>query len=289
MGLEFEDYVKFRKNLLIRFGKPIEVSRFYNEYKSNPADAYNSLKTHLAQKMSETMIDIRSSKNYNTIDRLRYLCNARIREELGLSGSSLNNQFIAAKTITLGLDALEHKNPATFNKLASQVNEYDHLLKKYKIRHWLVKKKNISWYKTLILLIPMLFASPVFLTGLLLNYILYQVPLKISMKIKDIQFRSSFKFAVGLVLIPVYYLVLLLLFYLVSGNFLLSVLIIIGLPALGLFAFSYYINFRKIIGRIRYLLLDNSLKNELSRLLSGIETKTTETLRNKITNNVFQK
>ena len=67
VGLEFSTYQGFRGNLVVNFGKPIEVKDFLEEYKSNSAKGLQSMRTRLTNDLKSLMINIDTDEFYSTI------------------------------------------------------------------------------------------------------------------------------------------------------------------------------------------------------------------------------
>ena len=65
VGLDFGDYVKQNASLYINYGKPIEVSEYWEQFQENSARAINALKSRLGEELSPLMIDIQNEEHYN--------------------------------------------------------------------------------------------------------------------------------------------------------------------------------------------------------------------------------
>jgi len=120
-----------------------------------------------------------------------------------------------------------------------------------KIRYRLLSKKKHPLGWLLAGAVGLIATFPLFLYGNLFNLTLLEIPNLQSLKIKDVQFRSSIKFgisvALSLVITP---LVLILLLVFVSPWWL-ALLIFISLPVAGLFAWNYYLVAGRITGGFR--------------------------------------
>ncbi len=51
VGIDMGDYVKQNQPLLIQFGKPIEISEYWDEYVENNARGINAVKARLREEM----------------------------------------------------------------------------------------------------------------------------------------------------------------------------------------------------------------------------------------------
>ena len=58
VGIEFSHYTRFRQVLTVAYGKPVEVSEFYELYKVSPERALNELRSKLSEEMKSNMVHI---------------------------------------------------------------------------------------------------------------------------------------------------------------------------------------------------------------------------------------
>ena len=60
VGIEFSNYSRYRQVLTVVYGKPIEVSEFFDLYKESPERALNELRSKLSNEMKTNMVHIES-------------------------------------------------------------------------------------------------------------------------------------------------------------------------------------------------------------------------------------
>ena len=82
VGLEFSNYSRCRQVLTVVYGKPIEVSEFFEFYKVNPERALNELRAKLSDEMKNNMVHIESEEDYEAIDELRSMINGRFSDDI---------------------------------------------------------------------------------------------------------------------------------------------------------------------------------------------------------------
>jgi len=119
---------------------------------------------------------------------------------------------------------------------------------------------------------------PIQLYGFILNYIPFKLPIQLALKVKDRHFKSSIQFVISLLFFPVYYLLLMALFYLFTSGFMLLLLFVITLPLSGIFSFYNYRRMELLwnnlrLFRFRHANTDqyNSLVNERIKILGLIK------------------
>jgi len=92
---------------------------------------------------------------------------------------------------------------------------------------------------------------PLHLYGMLLNYLPYKIPVWLAAKIQDKHFKSSVQFGISLLLFPVYYLIILIVFAVFTEGSLFILIFGLSLPVTGLFAFYNYKNMLLLAGKLR--------------------------------------
>jgi 1-acyl-sn-glycerol-3-phosphate acyltransferase len=267
VGLDYSHYQKFRNTLFINFGRPIEVSEFYNLYAESNNEGIGALREKLAGKMKELMIDIQTEEYYDLYQGLRTVYNCNMRKNMGIAGKSLLDKFIADKRMISILDKYRESNPDNMNILAAKVSEYFKGLEELNLRDWVLGRDRYQLVTRLLEAIALLILLPVHVLGLINNYIPYKIPDIIIKKIKDPQFQSSFKHVMAMVFFPVYYIILTVLALVFMGTWWLKLAYILTIPLTGLFSFNYYIRLKKLSAKNRY----SSMKRKKKSGIHGLK------------------
>ncbi|MBK7133174.1 MAG: hypothetical protein IPH69_10255 [Bacteroidales bacterium] len=129
-------------------------------------------------------------------------------------------------------------------------------------------------------MVGIILTFPIFIYGNIFNLTFLEIPNLQIRKIKDPQFHSSVKYAVSLILAFIFLPVYLILSLFIFSSWWLGLLIFFTLPASGLFAWNYYLQFRRIKGgfRIRNLIREKNINllslqkshNELVNLVAAL-------------------
>jgi 1-acyl-sn-glycerol-3-phosphate acyltransferase len=251
VGLDYSDYSKFRQKLFVSFGKPIEVSEYYAQWAANPAIAMNALRDRLSVEMSKVMIDIRSEEHYEAVLFLRSIYNDDMLGRMNLKKGKLRNEHDADREMIRCVQNFEEEQSGKMGEFAKEVNEYKSLLDKNKLRDWIIRHGAFSIPGILVNWLIQLLFLPVFLFGLLHNAIPYFLPVKVAAKIKDVQFRSSVKMALGMIIFVLQFIIIAVLAFVFLPIFY-ALLYLICIPLSGWFAFNYYIWWKKTLAKCRF-------------------------------------
>ncbi len=260
VGIDYGHYQHFRSTLFVNVGEPIEVSSFNNTYRENPVQAINQLKDTFATALSRQMIDIQTEEFYDLYMHLREIFNDEMREELGIQGTSLAEKFGADKIMIELLNKELDQNPDNMRSLNVLVADYQKSVQKAGLRDWVIRKQPFLIPGMILSVLTKLLLLPVFLFGFLNNWLPYRFTGSRVKNIKDTQFHSSFKYVIGMIVFPVWYLILAVILAFLGVPAWTVLLYVLLLPVTGLAAFQYYISFKKLVARIRFTLCRNSAK-----------------------------
>lgn len=252
LGINYGHYQNFRSTLLINYGKPIEVAEYYSVYAENQVLAIHQLKERYAAEVSKLMIDIQTEEYYQTYMSLRSIFNDDMRSRLGITDHSLTGKFKADKAMIAMLDKELDSAPENIKNLDLKVTEYQAGLQKSGLRDWVLRKEKYSKAGIAVSALLKIIFLPLFLAGFINNILPYWFAASKGAKIKDSQFQSSFKFVIGMLAFPIWYLVFGGLLYFVPVNVWIKLLYILLMPLTGLFAFHYYISLKKLKSRFAY-------------------------------------
>ena len=267
VGLEYEHYQNFHQNLLINYGKAIEVKEFMDIYLQNPPKAINQLKERLSDDLKKVMIHIENEEYYNIYQELRLIYNKRMRNRLGILENNLYQCFVADKEMIRILDENLSLNPEIMNTLKNQVSEYAEGVKNLNLRYWVIDRKGYRPLKILFSVLLLIIASPLFLFGWLNNIIPYTLPQRMIRKVKDPQFHSSIKFGISFFIFPLYYSIIAVSISLFTGFVWLPWLYIAAGITTGYIALYYSFWFKKLKSALKYRKLISQSDPKLLRMV----------------------
>jgi 1-acyl-sn-glycerol-3-phosphate acyltransferase len=266
VGLDYSDYVKFGQKLFVNFGKPIDVSEYFAQWEANPAVAMNALRDRLSVEMSKIMIDIRSEDYYEEVLFMRSIYNEEMLDRMKLKRGILANEHDADRELIRCMQKFEELQTTEMNDLAGQVNEYRSLLSKNKTRDWVVKRRTFSLPLIFLNYFMQVLLLPVFLFGLLHNALPFFLPVKAVAKIRDLQFHSSVKMALGMVIFIIQFIILATLAF-IFLSFTYALVYLIFIPVSGWFAVRYSKWLKKNLAKWKFLRLDGSPNSDKVKMI----------------------
>jgi hypothetical protein len=124
---------------------------------------------------------------------------------------------------------------------------------------------------------------PLYIYGKIFNLTFLEIPNLQIPEIRDPQFHSSIRYGLSLVLAFIFLPLYLVLSLIIFSSWWVGILVFLTLPLSGLFAWNYYLQFRRIKGGFRIRRMDQQKNkdfvllqknfNELANLVSGIKNE----------------
>ncbi len=270
VGIDYSHYQNFRARVSISIGDPIEMSDFTQLYnREEPQKALRALNEEIRNRLLPHMIHIPLKPVYQGVMNIRTLFGSTYREHKGLPGKTIFDRFDGDHSLINDIREVYDKKPEQTEKLSGEVNAYFRLLKKLKMRDHIPAKQPYGLPRLLLEDLILLIGFPVFLYGMLNNFLIFRIPEFISRKvIKDPQFRSSISYVLAFVLmLPILYLIQTLVVGLVFKNWWITLAYFVSLVPTGLFAIHYSFWFKKTWARWRFWWFKLNKKPQLKELL----------------------
>ena len=219
--------------------------------------------------MKRLIVHIESVEDYEAIDELRAIINGKYSDDIQ------NPKLFRDRQLIDKLNNLKVSDLMKYNRICSLSLEIKNKTEALNLTYRLLEKRKnpLGW---LIAGAAGLAATfPLWLFGNIFTLTFLTIPDTQIRKIKDLQFHSSIRFGISfvlaLILFPIYLVICLLLF----SPWWLALIIFLGIPLTGLFAWNYNLIFRRILGgfRVRKLKKHNHkdyllLKNKFDDLIT---------------------
>ncbi len=250
VGIDYSNYINFGSRLLIQFGKPFAVANFKDDYNQNEQKAMALLMQEISEKMKPLMLNINDPENYNSIytiatfytNHLKFNAKQKIKhiDEVKIK-QQLSNTIINLKNTNIDL----------FNNITKKALEVKNTIKQLNFRDWVISNKHYSTTPIIINLIALLALFPVFVIGLLLNFIPFYLPVYFSRNVKDPQFLSSFRFVFSIITFTIFGIIYLILSLIIIKPLWLSLIVFASFPFWGIAGYYYYRCLKKTIAKLR--------------------------------------
>ena len=268
VGIYYSRYYNMGGVLHVRFGKPIRVEQFKEDYQENPQKAHLKLRDAIAEGIKPLAIDISRKGWYEIYESLLSLLTKRHAKKIDKGKRLREREFEAQKKIIATLDRLLEDNPQTLDATREKLEAYEALKNKYGL-----SDRTLVWrwpvIPGLILGSLLVLAGlPLFIYGFINHIPAYFIPRRIIRKFKDRQFHSSVKFLWGSLVVPVLYLMQAIIVWGISGHLWIAAWYFLTLPFVGVYThwFAEQANF--MVKRWRLFFLKRTVPGEMKELKS---------------------
>ncbi|MDD3322148.1 MAG: 1-acyl-sn-glycerol-3-phosphate acyltransferase [Paludibacter sp.] len=261
VGLDYGDYVKFGKHLILSFGEPIEVSDYMEHYEENTVLATNEIRTALKTQLCNLTVNFDTTEFYDCYETVVEIANTSILEEEKIT-EDVYSLFKGRQKLGNKLNNIELENKDKIEKLNVLSREYKEGLSRLKLKTKILEKAPFKALNLFLESILLLISLPVFILGLLLNFLPFFAPVflrKYVFKAQYDGFFSSLQFGLGIFTFPLFYILQLILFWnLISSIWWMCLLFFISQYLFGKVAMRWYRETRTLFAKLRFIRLKNS-------------------------------
>ncbi len=254
VGVNIEHLVKYGKKIIINIGKPIDVSEYMSLYNENQALAINKIKAKLHADLCELTLNVATDKYYECFYTASEVASTEMLKRSSLDNNT-NGRFIARQKLSKILIEKEKTEESQIEKLNVLCDEYRRKLAKYKLRTSNLESGTEPILLTLTKILLLVSGFPVFVAGLLLNFLPFFTPVYVrkKLKIKFEGFFSSAHYGVAiLITFPFFYLIQTFLFAFISGSELWLIVLFVPFQYyIGKFAFVWYKLYKSVLAELR--------------------------------------
>ena len=253
VGLDYSDYFNPGADLTVVFGTPIRIADYAESYRDNEPKTINAIMKVLAENMRSVMIHI-PEEHYALTSEICEMYAPNVWDTRNIKREPFNKLKIKQYIIQKVTEAFG-QDPAKAVGLSSSLSDYNHKLKKLGLKDCFFQEKQPGFFSILLETLLTVLLLPIHVYGLVLNYIPYKIPILVAAKIKDKHFQSSIQFGIGILLFPIYYLILIALFCLFADVTLTKLIFGVSLPLTAYFAFYNYAHLVKLRLKLRFFVL----------------------------------
>jgi glycerol-3-phosphate O-acyltransferase / dihydroxyacetone phosphate acyltransferase len=291
VGLNFESRQHFRSQVLVRFGKPIVVAEFKQQYSEDEVKTVNELTARLQDSLRREVVNVERSE-FDTLLRnvvKVYKCELMERIDLEIPGETLfekdqtlNREFARA------LDFFYDRSPEVIWGLARMMEQYQERRHELRLRDELLREEEGPSVRAEMIrfLVMGAMGLPLAIFGSLGNALPYELTgLVVRLFAVDLTKRHSFQFLAGLVLFLGWYSIILMKALPLLGGWL-TLALSASLPLTGLFARQYMLRMRKRRRWLRFAWLEfqlgykiRELRQMRRRLIRELDASLSEYLR----------
>ena len=261
----YSNYFHARTDMLIRFGEPISLKPYYEQYKTEPRATMMEINAIVREKIKELMLHVDDLEHYEQIDFLRESGYGRkYAIEHGFKFNYLPSRLLSDQKLVSALQDAYNRAPEQMEDIYTDTDEFAKGLKSLAIRDWLFIH-NPKWPAAALRGLGLLLLLPLFIISMIPTGLLFLIP-KIFLKrmIKDHMFNSSFHVGVSVfVSIPICFILPIVLLWIFLNHWW-ALGYMIAFPFMFVLAWNYMRLFLKFVGTCRFI--KHSNRDKVNRL-----------------------
>ena len=256
VGISYSDLIRFRSDIMVRFGEPILLKDFQKEYHLNEKQTVKSLTGKIEDALNGLTNYIQNEEVEDIVDGLELIYKMELMTELGMELDDKNDDFLTSKLLTDAVQWYNENDPLQVRKFRKKLNAYLGLLRQLDIKDEFldpVRQDARNWGKTRTIIF-LIFGSPLFVWGLITNYLPYKIPrLLVDLGKKHSSEMASWKLAYGFILFIIYYGISAMIIWEITNEITFTILFLLSLIPSGNFALYYSKSLVKYRQHLKFL------------------------------------
>jgi glycerol-3-phosphate O-acyltransferase/dihydroxyacetone phosphate acyltransferase len=282
VGTNYFDPSRFRSDVLLNVAPPIKIADYAARYHQDPDAAADELTEEIRKRLTRRLVISRAAED----DQLAQQVEQTFGDHLNPDDDpdTLHDNFQLSRTLLDAVAWFEQHDPGRLAALRQAMGEYLAALQQHRLDDDALDQSHrpgsrLADYLNLVL------GFPVWLYGLITNYIPYEIPAQVARRAtKETEFIAAIMLGVGMVTFPVAYAVeAAAVQHWLTHDWRLTTLFVLSLPLAGFYALGYWQTLSARLRRLRVRQLapavQTALRTQRAAVLSMLDEARAEYLR----------
>jgi len=270
VGIEYGHLFRYRSSLLLQIGKPINVTQFIEQHAElNSPQQINLLRDELSERIKKLILQIPKDENYDGTLELSLLYGKEQKKKLNFKGNTLINKYLSVKeTIKNIVVFLQSTSKEEVQKILDMAADFSRQRHALGIGIETVLKSHIK-LDIIRKIFFLLLGLPYFVFATVVTSPISLLSVWLCTKFKDKAFHNTVKYLISFVLLPIFLLLLWIVFTIIfswRGGIIFTILFI---PSF-FFLHEYLRLFRLFISDIKWL-MNKNLYRKFTEIIKGWE------------------
>jgi glycerol-3-phosphate O-acyltransferase/dihydroxyacetone phosphate acyltransferase len=256
IGLNYADPHKFSRDLFINLENPLDTRAYTEKYLTDEFAAAEQLTEDIRKQLEGVVISIQDTKTDELVKDIETLYKYDLKKARGISGKDSATEFAITQNIIKAVNHFSETDPEFVETMRSRIKNYLESLEELNIDDEDISRNNKSRsflgtnIRSLLFLI---LGFPVYLYGLINNFLPFEIPGLLAGKIAKKDFRGAIGMVLGMFTFIIFHSLQIWFVHYLFNNSLVTVLYALSLPLSGFFTYYYWHTFDKI--RAKWLLI----------------------------------
>lgn len=279
IALDYSDSIQFRSMVSVTVNRPISVHKYKQAYLNNEIEAILELTQDIRKELAKNIPHTSGKDQEDLLIKVHKFYTAYYEPMADLYLDP-KKSLLLRNQVSKALNYLNKHNPGLYQEIQINLRSFFNMLKSEGLTTGFFTDKFLQKNKSLVFLgyfSKFILLFPIYMFGLLINYLPYILPSKIFKALKiDIEYKTSVEMITGIITFPLFYFLEIWLFRkYISSEFRHSLLLFLTFLLTGYIAMYYWTEIKRFSrvlhfyffmkpGRKRKLL---ELRNEILKLL----------------------
>ena len=249
VGLNYTKSSRFRSEVFVNFGEPINVSDYFDAYKKDEIKTAKSLTEKIETDIRSLMIAVDKEENDELVERIESIYKTTLKAKTD-EDKEVFKDLKSSQAIVEAVSYFQKTNPATYDKMANKIDRYFLKLKRIKLSDKSLDKpikKSAAITEMFKASIALILGFPLWLFGIITSYIPYKLPRFVALKLTDSEaFYGALLMSLGTFFFIVFYSLEIFGVWFLSHHLILTIAFGILLVLSGFFTIYYARNARRL-------------------------------------------
>jgi 1-acyl-sn-glycerol-3-phosphate acyltransferase len=262
VGLNYSNPTHFREEVLINIGKPFDIKNYKELYRQDNSSAVNQLTADIQQRLASLIVVTDDKEEDDLVRKIELI----YKRQLIQDGSGKNVDVDLTRTIVRAVNYFQDHNPKLVREIQEKLTDYFNTIKEFKVSDYLIEKsEKIQIGKLLGYILYLISGFPIYLAGLIFNYLPFIIPSKIAQWISsDEEYRAPIMMTAGIFTFPIYYTLMYWLGWSMWPSPYLMAGLTLVMPLSGFFVLQYYKRLKNFRSTYAYYRIFRRKKNILN-------------------------
>ncbi len=270
VGINYSDSVKFRSDVYIRFGQPINIADYSENYQEDEVETVHLVTQRIELALQKLTVTVKELDMEDIVAGLERIYKKELITDLGMKTKDKNDEFAVTRGMIQAVEWFYEQQPERVENFKKLLERYLSNLDRLDLDDDFLSPTadRGAFIKRVGALVFLLLGFPVYVFGLINNYLPYQFPRWYTRRyISDQEWYATAKLATGAIVFISYYGLLATLFWQLTGSLLLTIIYIVLLIPSGNFVMWYMEKFQSYRQHLRFINIFYHKRNLIYRVI----------------------
>ena len=208
VGLSYSNIIKFKSDVVIKYGKTIRLKDFKDRYLENEFATVKEVTNNIELALKDLTTNVNIIESEQVVSALESIYKKELMLKLGLDAKNTSDEFTATKGLVNGVEWYFQNKPDQVERFKTMLASYQQKLNLLQIKDEFLNPniKSITLIDRILMYLYMIIGLPIYLYGILTNFIPYKAPRWVAMKYNSAKSEiASIKLVVGMAVFGTYY------------------------------------------------------------------------------------